>query len=432
MEVGMRTRYRPVVIVVAGLALLLAACGQARGAAPPRAAAPTATDTPKPIATPTLARATALVWQARTAPFPLPANPNAANAGPTPGFALTQADANSAYACTPDTKASGVHVWLTHDGGAHWSPTTDIATSVPATRCDLVADQIDPAIVIAEIYGPSPANCTPCYPGPAFSVVSVDGGTTWAPENGPFDTVFEMATRQGITYALFRPHVEDLAPIMTTLVMSSDHLRTWSALPTPPVSTPPPDPGGEGIVRFWLNPFSGALLAQTSDEIEYQDAFWTSSGPGQPWRGISAPPYPFDNDNIIVQQPYTAAPWVFCGADPANWFDGKQYNPHPHDIECSRDSGATWHVLHLDESNDQNNQPEYTLLAVADDGAVLLRSGTDVARVVLPSARIELMGTYPQAGALVYVAGGGVGALWCGPFLGYPDPQGGLYTAAYT
>lgn len=417
-------RVSPVTCLALGLMLclspLIAACGQPAQVARPPAAKSIATTTPVPIATPTRPPAAALAWQPRTLPVPFPASAYSPNAAPQPGLALTQADSATAYECAPDASMNAVHIWQTRDAGAHWAHTGDIATTSPAIRCTLVVDDLDPAILAATVYYPHPGYC--CLPGPDLIVASRDSGQTWAPLRGPFDIISQLATRDGVTYALFHPHPVGADQLDTAFVLSRDGLRTWQQAPAPL---------GGYVIRFWLNSYDGRMLALTSTGYVNSLIPWTSTNAGQRWSSLNAPPYPFVDYDTIVQQPYTAASWTICGADPSDWFDGTQHNPHTHDLECTTDSGATWHIIHLDEATVANGQPEYTLLAVTDDGAVLLKSDTAIARLVPPSAHLDMLGTCPNAGDLVYSAGNGAGLLWAGPLGGYSDPQAHIFTAAY-
>lgn len=428
----MRRSHTPVACVVGlalSLALLVAACGQPARASQPPAAKPTASATP--VATPTRPPVAALIWQPHALPVPFPASSYGPNAAPVPGLALSHADSGTAYECAPDASANVVHIWLTRDDGAHWARTGDIATTSSASSCTLLVDDLDSSTVIADVYYPHPGYC--CLPGPDLIVATRDAGATWAPLPLPFDTgpqvkvrfdiVSQLATRQGVTYALFHPHPVGADQLDTAFVLSRDGMRTWQQAPAPL---------GGYVTRFWLNPYDGRMLTLTSNGYYNSANFWTTPSPGQRWSSVSEQPYPFASYSIVVQQPYTAAPWTICGADPSDWFDGTQHNPHMHDIACTTDSGSTWHTIHLDEPTVTNDQPEYTLLAVADDGSVLLRSTSGIARLVPPSAQIAALGVSPQAGDLEYGAGSGAGMLWAASYPTDPNPQGQIYTAAYT
>jgi hypothetical protein len=198
-------------------------------------------------------------------------------------------------------------------------------------------------------------------------------------------------------------------------------MRTW----TPVAGFPSNETTG-----FWQNPFNGSLLTMTSDGFVNDELFWSSSD-GAHWNALPAPPFPFAVFDIVVQQPFTDAPWRICGGDTANWYINGQHNTHQFDIACTPDAGGHWVMRHLDTV--MNGPVPYTLIAIADDGGALLTTSAGLARFAVGSGGVDALGSVPNAGTLVYAASAGAGVLWSGPANNSPDAdaQGRIFTASY-
>lgn len=426
-------------VLLTALAVLAAACGRAPQA-PAGTPSPTATATP--VSTPVLPPAQPLAWT----PHVLPASQR-------PMLGLAQSDGNTAYVCAPAPGAATdtAEVWVTHDRGSQWprraNVVTDVGTDATVTGCAIVVDALNPATAAAQIALLPASGCVAeCTFYETF--VTFDSGQTWtllhkpqgvdatpSEPQGVDTTLFEFATRQGVTYALFRSFPGGLSAEYVPLMMSTDRMRTWTPLSGPPLP-PQPFPGaGRGdVLSFWLNPLDGGLLVITTSGIFNSEQFWTSSDAGQHWTQIKDPPFPFDFGHIIVQRPFTEQPWRLCGADPVNFgYVGRPQNTHIRDVACTPDGGATWVTRHMDVPDNASGFPEYDLVAIADDGSVLVTVPSGLARFTPGSPRLDLLGPVPNAGALGYAAGMGMGVLWAGPMHNVPDddPQGRIFTASY-
>lgn len=422
----------------------LSGCGSLAGAS---SATPTAAEaTPTPIATPIAPTARPLTW----APARLPT-------AYQPTIGVAQSDGATAYVCAPASSAatSEVVAWVTHDRGVHWQPTEIITTDAgsgivngqtQALSCQIIVDTTQANTAVAEVGFMPAAACFPAIECINYALyLTTDAGRHWARLPPPkarqaeppnialsapiyLDTLVTLATRQGVTFALFRSTPRSATTTTVALVMSRDHMRNWA---------PVPGLMGLTITGFWLNPFTGALLVTTSLGGYNQVTCESSTNDGASWSILPAPPFPFAFYDFVVQQPFTDQPWAICGGDPSSMFlHGVQQNPYMDTLACTSDSGAHWETHQLNVPNDRGGEPDtganYTLVGVADDGAALLTTPAGLERVISGSAGAQALGSAPNAGQLLYTAGGGAGALWSGPQPGYPDPQGRIFTASYT
>jgi hypothetical protein len=294
--------------------------------------------------------------------------------------------------------------------------------------------------------GSSPVACGGLKPDVVnFALyLTTDLGQHWAPLQPPldpqgssthpstFDTLGALATYQQVTYALFLSPPRSASRRSVAFLMSRDHLRTWM---------PIPDMGGIPIIDgFWLNPVTGALLVMHSSDTGYLETLQTSTDGGRTWTILAPPHIPVVLDDIAVQQPFTDQPWQICGGDPTTGVNenGVQQNPHNMDtLACTADGGAHWMTYQLAVPNDLGGGVDtganYTLVGIADDGAVLLKTPGGLERIVRGGARAQALGAVPNGGELLYAAGGGTGVLWSAPQDGYTDPdaQGRIFTASY-
>jgi hypothetical protein len=403
------------------LIVLLAACG--RG---PASLSPTSTVLLPAPAIPTPPPAGPLAWTARLPAVTAPAGPSQ-----SPALAVAQSDGNFAYMCAPTGSSSptSVSVWITRDRGATWTPTTavtvDTGGSGSVMECSLFVDANQPSTVVVRAGLPTDG-CLGCTRETPY--VTTDFGAHWSSLHGPLGYPLALATRGALAYALFSSPPASASLGSFAFVKSTDGRRTWTTVDVPSVGGGGPfaGPNQEQVRAFWLNPIDGALLVMTSNSFFNDEHFWSSSD-GTQWAQLSAPPFAFDFTDLVVQQPFTAAPWRICGGDKASYgVNGQNLNTHIDDIACTADSGAHWVTRTVDTST-------YTLVAIADDSDLLYTDRSTLERFAFGSSGFESLGTVPNAGTLVYAASHGAGVLWAGPIDNYPNPdqQGRVYTASY-
>lgn len=434
-----------VTLLLAGLLGGLCGCSSVSGASNPL---PTRVATPRPVATPAVPPARPLVWIPALLPTgqlaPLPGG--FVRSGPMVGVAQSDSALASACAPAPGPSNAGVATWLTHNRGATWQPTAgitvEIGSPIEVTDCQIVVDAVRASTAVAQVGFLPAGGCAPAVECINFALyVTTDLGQRWAPLQAPLnpqgprspyntlETLGALATYQQVTYALFRSPPRSASTQSVAFVMSRDHLRTW---------TPVDGLGGVAIGDFWLNPVTGALLVMSTTGWYNQEAFQTSFDGGRTWTELAAPPFPFAVYDIAVQQPFTDQPWQICGGDPSSRIEnGVQQNPHMDALACTSDGGAHWAIHQLAVANDRgsgaNTGANYTLVGIADDGAALVTTPAGLARIVNGTAGAQALGLAPNAGLLIYAAGGGAGVLWSAPQGGYTDPdaQGRILTASY-
>ena len=454
----------PCLLILAGLS----GCG-ATGA--PTATPPSTSLTVSP--TPTLPAAQPLLWSAERSPVgplsPLPSGytRDGAIAVPAPS------NSNAAYACAPgpDPAAAHVSTWVTHDRGAHWDATAGITVTaghtVEVTSCWIAVDATADTTAMAQIgYMQAGEPVGQCLAGSCINYalfVTTDMGQHWQPltpprgpsspdgQSPPLDTIDELATYQQTTYGLFEPTPEDLSELAGGVFMSRDHLHTWTLVPGLPYRIGQ-DFTQYQVAEFWLNPVTGAMLARAANNwAGSSQTFLSSNDPGSKWTTLTVPPFVSTGYDIAVQQPFTARPWRICGGDPT--FPSPPNpkslpiptmtpNPNADSLVCTGDGGAHWTTTPMNQPNYSGSGPgvgpSYTLVGIADDGAVLLTTASGLERVVPGVAGMKSLGPVPMApnlGAMTYVDGGGSGALWS-----IWSPPGGdsssvppspIYTASY-
>ncbi len=436
----MRRRWTPARLLRGGMLgapLMLLACLVSVSGCGMRAAA-SATPQPlaTPIATPGVPVASLLTWTFATLPT-VPGSPltdGALSEGVTLG--LAQSDSATVYACAPASVAA-VATWVTHDRGASWQATASIAVApssqIEVTGCQIVVDATEPTVAVAQISVLPAGGCVPVVDCMNTTLsLTTDAGRQWARFQGPQDTLVEFATFQGATYAIFRSTARSASVSASAFVVSHDDMRTW---------TPVPGFGGgleTQISSFWLNPYNGRLLALLSGAAYNQVIFMASTDAGAHWTHLASPPIPFAFYDFAVQQPFTDQPWRICGGDPSSMFlKGVQQNQNMDTLACTTDSGDHWVTYHLDVPNDRAGTAasgvNYTLVGIADDGCALLTTPAQLERLACGSGAAQPLGPAPNVGLMVYVAGGGAGALWSAPQGGYSDaePQGRIFTASY-
>lgn len=425
--------------LLAACLVILSACG-ARGATSSVVGAASSTPIPTPAAPP----ASALAWT----PIQLPATqPSALSGGfqaQGPTLGLAQSDSATAYVCVAaaDSSHTRVSTWVTRDRGATWQAGADIIAStgspIEVTGCQIIVDSEQATTAVAQVGYLPAGGCVPAVDCVDYVLyLTTDAGRHWTTFKGPQQTLAEMATRGQLTYALFRSPPRSASMPAMTFVVSSDNRRTWKPVPgvASDTTAPVPELGGARVYNFWLNPISGALLVMTSDGGIDQQTFLTSTDGGDHWTTLAAPPFPIETYDIVVQQPFTAQPWRICGGAPySETIRGVQQNKHMDELACTLDSGAHWVTYHLDvPTRPDSGTPEYTLVGIADDGAVLLTTPAGLARYTDGSPSMQALGPAPNGGFTQYAAGQGAGVLWSAPVGGYanPDPQQHIFTASY-
>jgi hypothetical protein len=428
---GMRSQRRTCHLALGLMAIALCtACGRAPTS---RAATPTPSTAAPLIPTPPPAGP--LTWTPHVPPVAAPAGANQ-----TPALAVAQSNGNTAYMCAPTGASSptGVSVWLTRDRGASWAPTARMTVNsgqaVKVAACALVVDDNQPGTVIVRA-GVLPAGgCFPYVDCVNYvPYVTMDFGAHWAPLHGPLGYPFELATRGRVTYALFGSPPRSASRGATNFVQSVDGMRTWTTIAIPSVGDGSvAGPIQEQVLAFWLNPLSGALLVMNTNSVFNDEHFWSSTDVTH-WTQLNAPPFPFAVFDIVVQQPFTNAPWRICGGDSSNWYVNGQSNTHIKDIACTVDGGAHWIMCHLDFTLNGAGLPDYTLVTIADDGDLLFTTSSGLERFAIGPGGVDSLGPVPNAGAAVYAASGGNGVLWAGPANNFQDPdaQGRVFTASY-
>ena len=457
----------PFLLILAGLS----GCGATGATGAPTATPPSTSLTVLP--TPTLPAAQPLVWSAERSPIsqlaPLPSGytRDGAIAVPAPS------NSNAAYACAPGSDPTAAHVstWVTRDRGAHWDATAGITITagyaVEVTSCWIAVDATTDTTAMTQIgYMQAGVPVGRCLAGSCIEYalfVTTDMGQQWAPLTPPrgpsspqgqpplLDTIYELATYQQTTYGLFEPAPEDLSELTGGVFMSRDHLRTWTLVPGLPYRIGQ-DATQYRVAQFWLNPVTGAMLAMAANNMGgSRVTFLSSNEPGSSWTTLTVPPFVSTGYDIAVQQPFTDQPWRICGGDPTYPsppnpkslpIPTMEPNPNADSLVCTRDGGAHWTTTQMNQPHYSGSGPgagpSYTLVGIADDGAVLLTTASGLERVVPGVPGMQSLGPAPMApnpGVMTYVDGGGAGALWS-----VWSPPGGnsssvplspIYTASY-
>ncbi len=126
-----------------------------------------------------------------------------------------------------------------------------------------------------------------------------------------------MASYQGRYYAV---GMSAMPGGMPQLWVSHDQFHSWA-----PVALPNNvEPGA-----LWVNPISGVLLLETSDQTTTHPFLLQSTDGGASWQTlVQASGYVA----WIVQTPLTDGPWHIC-----RWYGSALLA-----VSCSEDSGQTW------------------------------------------------------------------------------------------
>lgn len=399
--------------VVAGmltvaLVLLLAGCGASTSANMGGVLGAAATATPTLTAS-TIVPGPQLQWRAVTAP-----SRSAASLAVAPG------DGDVAYTLTaPSQGGTQAQSFVTHDAGASWTPGGTMAVgSPPSTSNDAKPFMLQGGITVAA-GDPTMAVSSTVWlqAGESGDVslfsnsVTFDSGAHWQQLSG-HATFRQLSSYQGRIYAL---RMAGGASGDHLLFVGTAQMATWQAIDA---ALPAP------VLAFWLDPSSGALLAETDGQGTASDLFYSSADGGASWAKLPAPQLDPATQQWAVQQPSSGRPLQICGSAGPTWPNGQGIGAKPATLTCSTDGGQSWQTRPA--LNTVAYSPKgydyYTpagLVAIAADGSLLatggaaavhmyrLRPGDSVWQDLgpLPSS-ISPIGYYPTpSGALLWTSG---------------------------
>jgi hypothetical protein len=262
-------------------------------------AATTIHPSPTVTGTPTYA----LTWREVTLP-------QGASLASNTNLTVAPSPAQVVWACTALSHQQ-FDIWaLRAPSGSSWQQTGTITTSVPPItgRCLPIADRTDPhtLAVIFEVGSGDVA-------GPSTrSYISTDDGAHWR-QVGDMVHITDMAEIGGKTIALLSD--AGARPGAQGLVISSDHLRTWSSVTMPPAEA-------SDIERLWVSP-TGDMLAVTRSKH-----LWRSQSQGMTWERMND--Y-FSDVGFAAWLP-VARTWHVC-------FDAGVTSD---ELRCTDDLGKSW------------------------------------------------------------------------------------------
>lgn len=351
-------------------------------------------------ATPAVPPARPLSWQKRTLPIKTTFSDGT--------FSLANAEA--AWICT--TTDSATKVWVSTDQAQHWHSTTDIksADAQPQDICIVTADAIDPKTAIVTIYHANDRIIA------SAQRITHDSGQTWSSIDSPLPFAAALASYHGTTFALFQQGVQ-----YSALVASSGGSHTWHRIDEHMPTQHPDD--GRSVTRFWVNPVTGALLADTLVDPGTAEKLLTSNDNGKTWNTVTWPAsYSTPTSHIfIVQMPIASGFWSICDTQ----YTGRTTIT----LACTWDSGKTWSKSELALVPSQPFQD----IAIANDGSLLSVTfdintsiqAQGIQRLAPGKKTWESLGplpnlTYPTYNKFQYQPGNGTGYLW---FIPQPHTQ---------
>jgi len=346
------------------------------------------------------------------------------NAG---GLSVTPSDGNTAYLCdapSPGASAGPPHAWVTRDRGAHWSTTAALPSRVDSMPegetffgCGIIVDDLSPTTAIAQMSWSSPGT------GSGFTIgvelATFDAGRSWRQiglDQGSYQFV-QLASVGGVTYALRSPSTESLHPPYH-IWASTDQMRTWRRVDTSVA---------ENVRRFWLDPQSGEMLAQSGDangDWQVLGHLYISRDRGATWTQLNPPAFAF----AWAQRMTGSGTWRICTAILNYMGNGGET------LNCSDDGGTTW----MSRPPLRPSTPPGTFgfwFGLADDGSFLgilpTATGPDGLASTFALYRLgpgssgqwESLGELPGPG-VSYASSPGTGVLWS------PGGQG-AFTADY-
>ena len=288
----------------------------------------TATPTPFIRATPTLSPARQIVWQQQTLPVSIGSSRQNV-------LSVSDGDGNTAYICEMPSNESStlIHIWATHDRGAHWKSMTNIRLDEQPDICHIVIDQTDPQIVALWM--------TSQISTGQFNTnmrVTFDGGASWQARAWRSDLPLQLISWRNLAFATFaeKPVSINFGGLYPSphMMVSADGMHTWTRIEEGLTSI---DGVEQQIHHFWLNPISGELLAESGAPVigiilpgdkRLTPHLWRSNDAGQHWTRLNDAPPSNDITDYLVQQSIGTVPWQIC-ADAVP-------------LVCSSDGGQTW------------------------------------------------------------------------------------------
>lgn len=258
------------------------------------------------------------------------------------GLAVSSTDGNTVYACAtphdlnghpnPGDTGGKVHIWLTHDRAATWTPVADVPLArEDATACWLLTDGNKDSTVLALVTWQShPGFILDEHQSAAF--ISHDSGAAWQQLTDPSRTqIVDFASAGTTTYAMVWKTGSGGSGGSYGLYASGDSLRSWREIDTSLLAK-------ESLAGFSVRPDTGELLLETvpgdlpaGRNITH---LWLSDNSGQTWTQRSAP----DADRFLVALPVPGQPWRLCGDN----FEASANPTLPTALACSTDGGKTW------------------------------------------------------------------------------------------
>lgn len=337
-------------------------------------------------------------------------------------LAIAPSDGRTAYSCSPSSPMAPsppIGAWATHDGGASWS-----ALVLPrvSSWCTLVVDEVNPRDVLLGVWLSSQARNPDAY------CRSTDGGSMWQRVTGLNGSYVSQFATQGSTVFALR----SLTPLSQRgtlhLQASYDGMATWHDVESAIRST------GLSVGQFWLNPYSGGLLATNSGAYSTGTTpgnpppllIWRSSDGGAHWRSLQAPQDGFSA--VLVQPPMPNHTWGICLASGTT---------DSNSIVCGDDSGQAWGNMPALNTG-ISSVAIYT--AITTDGAILALTPSQtsngattytVFRLPSGASRWRQIGPTPEFSLSYAPAVGTNGMLWSVPVNGIlTDAQGRIFRVA--
>lgn len=438
----------PLFTFVVSVALLLVGCATGHKTPKPTPAGPTPTITPLP--------ASPLTWQPVTLPQGFAADHPATNA-----LAVAPSNGAIAYACfePAGTTTPAAQLWVTHDRATTWTPLTLPSSLGSVGWCSLWLDAANPRTLIVGISMLAPG-LSDRY------AASFDGGSSWqtlalSPDIG----LLGVASHGTTTYAL--EAVAGASGTTTALVASGDGLRSWHAIDQSFTAA------DMRVTGFWVNPATGALLAQvttppppatptvspskasasptpsanaspTAQPAAPPPTLWLSADGGSSWsRTVTT-----IAGQVAAQPSATGQAWRLCAgaSDPTG--------VAPNQLACSADGGKTWRTqaalsisytctnCTIPAGSQSTRIAPVTIFALPSDGAALAISpdwygprteikGYGVYRLTPGATQWQSLGPAPQP-TIQNGPSGATTVIWALPSAKATlDPQGRVFIATY-
>jgi hypothetical protein len=285
----------------------------------------------------------------------------------TLNLAVSATDGATAYVCDPVvlpvTLPGGLgpqhpQIWATHDLGATWKHVGDLPTLGQVSWCSLDVDVTDGRRIVADLEGQNAAQTDL-----EEWLLSENGGVTWTRLGiymaGTLDSstqIEQIATEQGKTYGIYSTTSYIFDPFLsrssayhivqeTHLGVSTDGLRTWSAVDEPILAAVG---AHHQVLQFWAQPGPGGQVSLLAD-VTYNptitppsnmpppsqpETLWISQDGGQNWTQLPSP----ELESYIAAASPTGHFWYICGSTS----DAVQESGQSPVTACSGDSGRTW------------------------------------------------------------------------------------------